>query len=356
MIMQASEKYVQFVLHLKKEIQTARLKASLTANIELLALYWKLGDAILQQQKRAGWGSRIIDRLSADLQIAFPSMKGLSARNLKYMRAFALAFPYFVQLSGTLIKADQIVQQAAAQLPWFHICTILDKTNSTEELQYYTIKTASNNWSRNVLVQQIESKLWQRMGRAVTNFEQTLPTVQSDLAKELMKDPYKFDFLHLYEEYKEKDLESALIDNLTRFLLELGSGFSFIGRQYPVTIGDRDYFIDLLFYHFRLHCFVVVELKTGEFIPEYAGKLNFYLNIVDNTLKQSTDSASIGILICKQRNRIIAEYALRGISNPIGVSEYRLTETLPEDLRDSLPSVEQIESKFRMVEEPVLKT
>lgn len=367
--------YNRLLDRLKKEIQAARIKASLTINVQLLIIYWKLGKAILDQQKQEGWGTKVINRLSEDLRVAFPDMKGISLRNFKYMKMFAEAYPQFVQeplaqlqenekqslrpdyssiekpLSSASVKAP-IVQAPLAQLTWYHHITLLTKVKDPSERLFYIQKTIENNWSRNVLVHQIESKLFERQGKAVTNFDQTLSAPQNDLAKELIKDPYKFDFLNLYEEYKEKDLENALTDNLTRFLLELGAGFSFVSRQYSITAGNKDYSIDLLFYHFKLHCFVAVELKTGEFLPEYVGKLNFYLNLLDDKLKRQEDNPSIGILICKQHDKIIAEYALRGINTPIGISEYKLPEALPDNLKDVLPTIEQIEAELKNTELP----
>jgi predicted nuclease of restriction endonuclease-like (RecB) superfamily len=354
--------YVQLVKQLKHEIQSARIKASLTVNTQLLQLYWKIGNAVAEQENTGGWGSKIVTQLSKDLRAAFPDMKGFSVRNLRYMRDFAKAYPGFLQVhlakssgnptlqqpAATIQNVeDSILQVVLAKLTWYHHITLLDKIKDRTERLFYIQKTIENNWSRNLLLQQIEGKLYLRQGKAITNFEQTLPAPQSDLARELMKDPYKFDFLNLYDTYKERDLENALIDNLTRFLLELGAGFSFVGRQYAVEAGDKDYTIDLLFYHFKLHCFVAVELKTGEFLPEYAGKLNFYLNLLDDTLKQPADNETIGILICKERNKIVTEYALRGINKPIGVSEYQLTEALPASLEGSLPTIEQIEKELK---------
>lgn len=390
---QLQNNYLQLVQQLKKEIQSSRIKAALAVNVGLLQLYWKIGRSIAEREDIKGWGTKIVVELSKDLRSAFPDMKGFSVRNLRYMREFAKAYPQFfaehtsettpsqtnfaataaklskesfpilqaplAKLSSPsglndtpLIKSDfPILQQSLQNCPWFHICTILDKIKIEEERWFYTVKSVENNWSRNTLIHQIESKLYHRQGKAITNFEQTLPSPQSDLAMELMKDPYKFDFLNLYTEYKERDLENALTDNLTRFLLELGTGFSFVGRQYPIEAGDKDYNIDLLFYHIKLHCYVAIELKAGEFLPEYAGKLKFYLNVLDDTLKQPQDNASIGILICKERNKIVTEYALRGINKPIGVSEYQLTEALPDNLKGSLPTIEQIEMQLQEVAE-----
>ncbi len=362
--------YKELVAQLKAEIQTTRMKAALSANVHLLVLYWKIGKAILQHQQAEGWGTKIIDNLAKDLRSEFPDIKGISPRNLKYMRAFAEAYPQFVQLpaaqinktvqqpvgqleKGQIVQVllaklneSEFVQQPAAQLPWFHICTLLDKVKDSNERLFYMQKAAAHGWSRNVMVHHIERRLYHRQGAAITNFEATLPQPQSDLARELLKDPYKFDFLNLGDEYKEKDLESALVEHITKFLLELGAGFSYVGRQYHVEVGGDDFYIDLLFYHLKLRCFVVIELKTGKFIPEYASKLNFYLNVVDDVLRHPADSPSIGILICKERNKVVAEYALRGINKPIGVSEFELTEKIPASLKGKLPTIEEIEEEL----------
>jgi len=375
--------YNNLIAQLKAEIQTARVQASLSANVHLLVLYWKIGKTILQHQQAEGWGAKIIESLSHDLKSEFPDMKGISPRNLKYMRAFAEAYPQFVQQPAAQIDKklqqpvgqigqqvvdqlanQQIVQEALAQfgrvelmqaplaqITWYHHITLLGKVKDPDERLFYLQQTAQNGWSRNVMVHQIESGLYHRKGAAVTNFETTLPKPQSDLAKELLKDPYKFDFLSLRNEYVEKDLENALTDHITKFLLELGTGFSFVGRQYAIEVGGDDFYIDLLFYHLKLRCFVVVELKTGKFIPEYAGKLNFYLNVIDDTLKHATDQPSIGIIICKERNKVVAEYALRGMDKPIGVSAYQLTENLPAALKGKLPTVEQIEEELKDITE-----
>lgn len=381
--MSQPKNYTALVFQLKKEIQTARIKASLNANAHLLTLYWKMGAAILESQQEEGWGTKIIDRLATDLRSEFPDMKGISPRNLKYMRAFADAYPQFVQQPAAQSKkainpnqknkTSPIVQQPAAklnkqsivqvplaqlgkneimqvplaQIPWYHHITLLDKVKDKDERLFYINQTAEHGWSRNVLVHQIEGKLYKRKGAAVTNFEATLPAPQSDLARELLKDPYKFDFLSLGTEYVEKDLEDALVTHITKFLLELGAGFSYVGRQYHLEVGGEDFYIDLLFYHLKLRCYVVLELKTGKFVPEYASKLNFYLNAVDDMLRHKADEPSIGILICKERNKVVAEYALRGISKPIGVSEYKLTEKIPEGLKGSLPTIKQIENELK---------
>ncbi|SHM41305.1 YhcG family protein [Mucilaginibacter sp. OK098] len=342
--------YAATIAQIKTEIETVRLKAAISVNQHLLMLYWKIGSIILQQQSTEGWGTKVIERLSNDLRKEFPDMKGTSSRNLKYMRAFAEAYPELVQ--PVVAQNDDanisIVQPPVAQIPWAHNITILDRTKISEERLFYVKKTLENNWSKNVLIHQIESKLYQRQGKAISNFTQALPTLQSDLAKEMLKDPYKFDFLNLSEEYFEKDLEDALVNHITKFLLELGAGFSYVGRQYHLEIGGEDFYIDLLFYHLKLRSYVVIELKTGKFIPEYASKLNFYLSAVDDLLKHTTDNPTLGILICKERNKVIAEYSLRDINKPMGIAAYELTQSIPENLKGSLPTIEEIENELEI--------
>jgi predicted nuclease of restriction endonuclease-like (RecB) superfamily len=339
--------YMKVVESIKREILSSRMKAILSANKELLELYWRIGNIIIEQQIAAGWGEKVVDRLSADLQAEFPDMKGLSARNLQYMKAFARLFPNFVQqVAAQLSESEKSMQQLAAQLPWFHLCTLIQKVKIDSERFFYMQKAISNGWSRAVLVHQIESGLYQREGSAVSNFTQTLPALQGDLAKQTLKDPYIFDFLSLRSEYDEKELEAELTTHISRFLLELGAGFAFLGRQYHVQAGGDDFYIDLLFYHIKLHCYVVVELKTSKFKPEYAGKLNFYLSLVDDILKTSSDQPTIGMLICKEQNRVVAEYALRGLQKPIGISEYQLAKAVPDQFKGSLPTVEELEQEL----------
>ncbi len=277
----------------------------------------------------------MIDRLAADLRSAFPEMSGFSPRNLKYMRAFAEAWP-----------DEDFVQQVAAQLPWFHNCTILDKLKNLAERIWYAQQTIENGWSRNILIHQIESNLFHRKGKAITNFDRTLPAPQSELAQQIIKDPYNFDFLSLGSEAKERDLERGLIAQLQKFLLELGVGFAFVGSQYPLEVDGEDFFIDLLFYHLKLRCFVVIDLKMDQFRPEYAGKMNFYLSAVDDLLKHSSDQPSLGIILCKTKKKMVVEYALRDTSKPLGVAEYRITAALPERLKGNLPSIEDLEAEL----------
>lgn len=328
--------YVEFFSELKIEIKQAQIRAAVSLNKEVISMYWKIGRSILDRQKKLGWGAKVIDRLSKDLRKEFPEMKGFSQRNLKYMRSFAENW-----------QDEQIVQQVLHNLPWGHICILLDKIFDKNEREWYVRQTIENSWSRNVLVMRIETNLYGRTGKAQTNFERTLPKEQSDLAQNLLKDPYIFDFLTIGLEARERELESVLLQHLKEFLLELGVGFAFVGSQYHLEIGEQDFYIDLLFYHLKLRCYVVIELKTVAFKPEFAGKMNFYLSAVDDLLKHADDSASIGLILCKTKNKIVVEYALRDTTKPIGVSEFQLTESLPENLRGKLPTIEEIEAELQ---------
>ena len=330
------EGYEPFLKDLKERIRTAQIRAALAVNRELVLLYWSIGRDILTRQKQHGWGAKIIDRLAADLHKAFPEMTGLSPRNLKYMRAFAEAWP-----------DEQIVQVPLAQITWYHNIALVEKLNTPEERLWYARQTIQNGWSRNVLVHQIESDLYRRQRKALTNFTRTLPSAQSELAQQIVKDPYNFDFLTITEEAREQELERALIDHIRDFLLELGIGFAFVGSQYPIEVGGEEFRLDLLFYHLRLRAFIVLDLKIGEFQPEYSGKMNFYLSAVDDLLRHPDDQPSIGIILCKSKNRVVAEYALRDIRKPVGVSEYRLTEALPKRLSGSLPTVQELAAELK---------
>jgi predicted nuclease of restriction endonuclease-like (RecB) superfamily len=327
--------YADWLADLKTRIHTAQQRATLAVNRELVLLYWQIGRDILARQAAQGWGAKVIERLAQDLRTAFPDMKGFSPRNLKYMRAFAEAWP-----------DGEFVQQAAAQLPWGHNLVLLDKLNSPEEWRWYAAKAIEHNWSRNVLVMQIETRLLERSGTAVTNFSASLPKPQSDLASESLKDPYRFDFLGLTDEAQEREVEKALVKHVTEFLLELGAGFAFVGRQVLLDVGGDEFFIDLLFYHLKLRCYVVIELKGGKFKPEHLGQLGFYLTAVDAQIKHPQDGPTIGLLLCKSKNKVVAEYALRDNAQPIGVAEYKLLESLPAELQTSLPSIEQIEREL----------
>ncbi|MCC2646650.1 MAG: phage uncharacterized protein [Rickettsiaceae bacterium] len=329
------EGYKDFIEDLKIRIRTSQLKAARAVNTELIMLYWHIGNEIRNRQEKQGWGSKVIDKLSQDLSKAFPDMKGFSTRNLKYMQQFAREYNDF-----------EFVQQVVAQLPWGHIVYLFNIVSEQHERLFYLNKALTHGWSRNVMVMHIETNLYKREGKAITNFSSKLPPLQSDLATQSLKDPYCFDFLTLSSNAHEKEIEQGLVDHIQKFLLELGAGFAFVGRQYHLDVGDKDYYIDLLFYHLKLRCFVVIELKSKEFKPEYAGKLNFYLSVIDDKLRHETDNPSIGMILCKKKDKITAEYALKNIDKPIGISEYRLLEALPENLKTSLPTIEELEAEL----------
>ncbi|AZF49860.1 MULTISPECIES: YhcG family protein [unclassified Pseudomonas] len=327
--------YTDWLTGLKSRIHNAQQRASIAVNRELVMLYWQIGREILARQSDQGWGSKVIDRLAQDLRAAFPDIKGFSPRNLKYMRAFAEAWP-----------DSEFVQQAAAQLPWGHNMVLLEKLPGPETRRWYITQAVKHSWSRNTLLLHIENCLLERSGKAVSNFESHLPKAQSDLARESLKDPYRFDFLSLGLDAKERDIENALIKHVTEFLLELGAGFAYVGRQVLLNVGGDEFFVDLLFYHLKLRCYVVIELKAGKFKPEHLGKLSFYLAAVDAELKHPQDGPTIGLLLCKGKNEVVAEYALRDNNRPIGVAEYQWVESLSAELQTSLPSIEQIEREL----------
>lgn len=329
------EGYAGWLADLKTRIHTAQQRAALAVNRELVLLYWQIGQDILARQAAQGWGAKVIERLSQDLRSAFPEMKGFSRANLMYMRAFAAAWP-----------DEQIVQQAVGQLPWGHNLVLLTQLKDSVQRLAYAESAIQHGWSRNVLNIHIETRLLERTGKAATNFELTLPKPQSDLARESLKDPYRFDFLGLSREAGERAIESALVKHVTEFLLELGAGFAFVGRQVLLDVGGDEFFIDLLFYHLKLRCYVVIELKGGKFKPEHLGQLSFYLTAVDEQVKHPQDNPTIGLLLCKSKNKVVAEYALRQNTQPLGVAEYKLIESLPPELATDLPSIEQIEQEL----------
>ena len=333
MLMNAQD-YLAVVEQVKQEIKTAQYKAAYHANTELILLYYHIGCVI---NAHKSWGSNFVENLSRDLKRDFPQTKGYSARNLKYMAQFAALYP-----------DTEFVQQVVAQIPWGHNVVLMDKISDAKEREWYLEACRKNGWSRNVLLHQIESGLYQRqaINKKITNFDRRLHSPQSELAIQTMKDPYVFDFIPFREDMVERDIERALVRDVTKLLLELGTGFAFLGNQYHLNVGGEDFYIDLLFYNLNLRCYVVVELKTGEFKPEYAGQLNFYLSAVDGILKKETDHPSIGLLLCKSKNDLVAEYSLKDISKPIGVSEYKVTRTLPEELGRQLPSVEDLQKRI----------
>ncbi|MCW2101771.1 UNVERIFIED_ORG: putative nuclease of restriction endonuclease-like (RecB) superfamily [Pseudomonas psychrophila] len=329
------EGYGEWLVDLKGRIHIAQQRATLAVNRELVLLYWQIGRDILARQADQGWGAKVIERLAHDLRAAFPEMKGFSPRNLKYMRAFAEAWPDAL-----------FVQEVLAQLPWYHQLALLDKLPGPQTRSWYAAQAIEHNWSRNILVMQIETRLLERSGKAVTNFNANLPSPQSDLARESLKDPYRFDFLGLTDKAQEREVEHALVKHVTEFLLELGAGFAFVGRQVLLDVGGDEFFIDLLFYHLKLRCYVVIELKAGKFKPEHLGQLGFYMTAVDRQIKGEHDTPTIGLLLCKSKNKIVAEYALGDKAQPMGIAEYKLLESLPAELQTSLPSIEQIEREL----------
>lgn len=329
--------YGEMLTEIKHRIQDARLKTVMAANAAMVMLYWEVGQLILERQVQEGWGARVIDRLSADLRQAYPETSGLSPRNLKYMRAFAAAWP-----------DPAIVQQLAAQLPWTHNCVLLDRCADSATRAWYVKAAIEHGWSRNILQLQVDACAHERQGKAITNFNVTLPPAESDMAAQIFKDPYLFDFLGTADPRHEREVEQALVDHIQRFLLELGAGFAFVGRQVHLEFASADYYLDLLFYHLKLRSYVVVELKAVSFDPGFVGTMNMYLSAVDDLLRHPDDKPSIGLLLCRTKNKLEAEYALRDFNKPIGVAEWetKIVSALPDDLKGSLPSVEEIEAEL----------
>ncbi len=329
--------YAAWLADLKARIHRERLRVVLASNAVMVLLYWDIGRSILDKQADQGWGSRVIDRLATDLRDAFPEMKGFSPRNLKYMRAFASAWP-----------EREIVQGALAQLTWYHHIALIEKLGSRELRLWYAAKTLEHGWSRNMLAVQIEAQAHRRQGKAQTNFPATLPPSDSDMALQVFKDPYLFDFLGTDVPRREAELEQGLVAHIQKFLLELGQGFAFVGRQVHLEIGDEDFYLDLLFYHLKLRRYVVIELKARKFQPGDGAQLGMYMTAVDRLLSHPDDKPTLGLLLVREKNRVMVEYALGGNTKPIGVAEWetRLTQTLPKELQTSLPTIEEIEAEL----------
>ena len=323
------ESYMHLIQSLKQEISNARIRAHLAVNKEMIHLYWNIGKKILERQNDEGWGTKVIENISNDLRKEFPEMKGLSYQNISYMRQFVIEY-----------ENESILQQAVGEIPWGHNIAIFSKIKDPVQRLWYAQKTIKNGWSRNVLSMQIQTNLYARDGKSINNFSSTLPAAQSDLASAIIKDPYNLEFLGIQDKILERDLENKLIDNIRKFLLELGQGFAFIGNQYHIELEGEDYYIDMVMYHVKLKCYVIIELKTGKFKPEYAGKMNFYLNLMDRQVKDNSDNPTIGIILCEDKKGITVEYAIEGINKPIGVSQFKLTETLPRNLENYLPTPE----------------
>lgn len=336
--------YKEWIQMLKQKFQSSQTKAAVQVNSVLLEFYWELGREIVEKEKKAEWGSGFLQQMAKDLSVEFSNIRGFSYRNIRYIKQWYLFWQQAVANSEKPIWQQTVAK--LVQIPWGHNLVIVSKCKDIDEAIFYVNNTLDHGISRSVLTHQIETDLYKREGSAITNFSNTLPPAQSDLVKEIIKDPYCFDFLTLTRDYQERELENALCHNITKFLLELGVGFAFIGRQYKVNAGDTEFKIDLLFYHVKLKCYVVIELKTVDFKPEFAGKLSFYTSLIDGEIKEETDNQTIGILICKSKNDIVVEYALKDINKPIGVSQYQLTEVLPDNLKSSLPSMEEIEQEL----------
>jgi predicted nuclease of restriction endonuclease-like (RecB) superfamily len=360
--------YGSLLTEIKDRIRQAQTRAALSANAEMIAMYWDIGSMIHQRQQMEGWGTGVIPRLAADLKNELPEEKGFSERNIKRMLTFFREYPVseivpqpVAQLgdTGNLIEKvpqavaqmvetneSQILQQLAAKIPWGHNILLMEKIKDLPTRFWYMEQTIEQGWSRDTLAAMIKNKAHARQGQAVSNFSTRLPAPQSELARHLLKDPYLFDFLTIEEPFHERELETGLVRHLEKFLLELGQGFAFVGRQYHLEVSDKDFYLDLLFYHLKLRCYIVVELKKGEFKPEYAGKMNFYCSVVDDQLRNENDQPTIGLILCQTKDRILAEYSLRDIHKPIGISDYELTRALPDNLKSSLPTVEQIEAEL----------
>ena len=329
--------YGSLLKEIKQKVRTSQIKAALSVNKDLIALYWEIGRSIYRKQGEEGWGAKTIEKLAKDLKESFPHAKGYSRTNISYMVQFAKEYPEI-----------EIIQQLVGQIPWGHNLILIQRLNNKEERLWYIKKIIKNGWSRNILSNWIDSDFYRREGRAITNFTDTLPPLQSDLANQILKDPYCFDFLSLTESYKERELEKGLTDHVQKFLIELGKGFAFVGKQYELKVEDKVYYLDLLFYHIELNCFCVIELKGSEFNPEHAGKINFYLSAVDDLIKRPNDNPSIGILLCRDKNKTAVEYALRDIKKPIGVASFKteIVNSLPENLKSSLPTIEEVEAEL----------
>ena len=342
--------YSALLLDIKKRIRHGQLKVAHSISTELTEMYWDVGCMIHERQQQQGWGAGIIPKLARDIVNEFPEIKGFSERNLKRMlrfyREYTTPLSSRPKSSRTAIVTGGKVPQAVAQLPWSHNTLLIERVKNIDERFWYAEQVLIQGWSRDSLMQMIKNNTYERQGSAVSNFNNRLPEAQSSFAQQTLKDPYVFDFLTLTEPFRERELETELLKHLEKFLLELGGGFSFVGRQYHIEVSEQDFYIDLLFYHLKLRAFVVIELKRGDFKPEYAGKMNFYCSVVDDKLRHPTDQPTIGLILCQTKDRILAEYALRGIQKPIGVSDYELTRALPDDLKTSLPSIEELETEL----------
>ena len=338
--------YKKFLSDLKEKVRSSQLKAAVKVNYELLDLYWNLGKEIVEKQKEYSWGDSFLKLLSSNLRNEFPDVKGFSPENLKHIRYWYTFYKnYLIGLQSVTQLSD--IEKKIKSIPWGHNQRIMYKCKDVNEALFYIDKTIENGWSRIVLEHQIEGDLYKRIGSAVTNFDNRLPEIQSELAKQTIKDPYNFDFLTIRDKYDERELEEALVNQITSFLLELGTGFSYMGKQVHIKVGESDFYIDLLFYHVKLHCYVVVELKTEKFKPEFAGQLNFYVTAVNKNMRSNSDNQTIGILICRDKDNVVAEYSLENISQPIGISKYEISKLLEQEYKSSLPTIKEIEDSIK---------
>jgi len=344
-----SNEYNSFLVDIKNQIKLSQQKAFNVINQELILLYFNIGLAIEQRKNELGWGAKVIDKLSRDILREFPNMSGFSTRNIKLMVQFykEYADDEIGQLSVAQLENEKM-PPLVAQIPWTHNILLIQKIKDKVLRYWYMQKILENGWSKDVLSLMIKSEVHKREGNLVSNFKNILPPFESDLVQQSFKDPYKFDFLTITEPFRERELENNLIKHMERFLIELGSGFAFVGRQYKLEVGDDEFYIDLLFYHLKLRCFVVIELKKGKFKPEYSGQVNFYCSAVDSVLAQKEDNPTIGLILCQEKNEVVAEYSLRNMSQPIGISEYQLTEILPKEFESSLPTIEMIENELNI--------
>ena len=338
LIISEIEKYNSFLVDIKTQIKLSQQKAFNAVNQEMISLYFNIGKMIDTWQKELGWGAKVIDKLSLDILNEFPTMSGFSTRNLKLMVQFYKEY-----------SNDEFVQPIVAQIPWTHNIILIQKIKDKNIRFWYMEQTLNNGWSKDILSLMINSEVHNRTGNLVSNFSQILPPLESDLVQQSFKDPYRFDFLTITEPFRERELENNLIKHMEKFLIELGSGFAFVGRQYKLEIGDDEFYIDLLFYHLKLRCFIVVELKKGKFKPEYSGQVNFYCSAIDGILAQKDDKPTIGLILCQEKNEIVAEYSLKNMTQPIGISEYQLTEVLPKEFESSLPTIEEIEQELKQI-------
>ncbi|KQS95263.1 PDDEXK nuclease domain-containing protein [Chryseobacterium sp. Leaf394] len=362
MLQKSNEQYISWILDLKQKIQQSQIKAAIQVNSALIEMYWDLGKEITERNFENTYGSGFFSQLSKDLRLEFPEIKGFSESNLKYCKRFYLFYNESniirQQVSDEFRNDDKQNRQQAVddlrnkifQIPWGHHITLMTKCSTSEEAHFYIKKAIENGWSRSVLLNMISGKLIDSQGKAINNFSNTLPDYESDLIRETLKDPHIFDFINVTENYKERELENALTENISKFLIELGSGFAFVGKQVEITVGNQSFFIDLLFYHIKLKRYVVIELKTGHFEPEFAGKLNFYVTAVDKKMRDENDNATVGMIICKDKNEIIAEYSLTDLHKPLGISSYELKKILPENFKSHLPSIEEVENELKKLQ------